>query len=75
MGALGEGRYDLDGFLSRFERLFIDRHVALIIVDAVVRRLPGVLHNSESADNDSFTAQRGGGRRVLEYERAAGPAH
>ncbi len=34
---------------------------ALIMADAVVRRLDGVLHNSDSADNDSFTKQRGGG--------------
>ncbi len=34
---------------------------ALIIADAVVRRLSGVLHNSDSADNDSFTELRGGG--------------
>jgi tRNA (guanine37-N1)-methyltransferase len=34
---------------------------ALVIADAVVRRLAGVLHNSDSADNDSFTELRGGG--------------
>ncbi len=34
---------------------------ALIIADAVVRRLEGVLGNSDSADNDSFTKLRGGG--------------
>ncbi len=34
---------------------------ALIMADAVVRRLDGVLHNSDSANNDSFTEQRGGG--------------
>ncbi len=34
---------------------------ALVIADAVVRRLEGVLHNEESAANDSFTADRGGG--------------
>lgn len=34
---------------------------ALVIADAVVRRLDGVLHNSDSAQNDSFTAQRDGG--------------
>lgn len=34
---------------------------ALIMADAVVRRLAGVLHNSDSADNDSFTEQRAGG--------------
>ncbi len=34
---------------------------ALVIADAVVRRLDGVLHNSDSADNDSFTGTRGGG--------------
>ena len=34
---------------------------ALIIADAVVRRLDGVLGNSDSADNDSFTELRAGG--------------
>jgi len=34
---------------------------ALVMADAVVRRLDGVLHNSDSANNDSFTEQRGGG--------------
>ena len=34
---------------------------ALIIADAVVRRLDGVLGNSDSADNDSFTDLRDGG--------------
>jgi tRNA (guanine37-N1)-methyltransferase len=34
---------------------------ALVIVDAVVRRLPGVLHDDESAATDSFTERREGG--------------
>lgn len=34
---------------------------ALVVTDAVVRRIEGVLHNGESAANDSFTASRGGG--------------
>ena len=34
---------------------------ALVITDAVVRRIDGVLHNGESAANDSFTASRSGG--------------
>jgi len=34
---------------------------ALVIVDALVRRIEGVLHNGESAGNDSFTETRGGG--------------
>ena len=34
---------------------------ALVIVDALVRRLDGVLHNEDSANNDSFTELRGGG--------------
>ena len=34
---------------------------ALVIADAVVRRIEGVLHNGDSAANDSFTAQREGG--------------
>ena len=34
---------------------------ALVMADAIVRRLDGVLHNGDSAANDSFTEQRGGG--------------
>jgi len=34
---------------------------ALVVVDAMVRRLPGVLHDEESAARDSFTAAAGGG--------------
>ncbi|MBU2502611.1 tRNA (guanosine(37)-N1)-methyltransferase TrmD [bacterium] len=34
---------------------------ALVVTDAVVRRIEGVLHNGESAASDSFTASRAGG--------------
>ena len=34
---------------------------ALVIADAVTRRIEGVLHNGDSAANDSFTEQRQGG--------------
>jgi len=34
---------------------------ALVIADALVRRIEGVLHNGDSAGNDSFTESRGGG--------------
>jgi tRNA (guanine37-N1)-methyltransferase len=34
---------------------------ALVIADALVRRIEGVLHNGDSANNDSFTAVRAGG--------------
>lgn len=34
---------------------------ALVVIDALVRRLPGVLHNGASAQGDSFTDQHGGG--------------
>jgi tRNA (guanine37-N1)-methyltransferase len=34
---------------------------ALVVADAVVRRIEGVLHNEDSAANDSFTASRAGG--------------
>ena len=34
---------------------------ALVIVDAMVRRVAGVLHDAASADCDSFTSERGGG--------------
>jgi len=34
---------------------------ALVVADALVRRIEGVLHNEDSANNDSFTAVRDGG--------------
>ncbi|HOX26786.1 MAG TPA: tRNA (guanosine(37)-N1)-methyltransferase TrmD [Candidatus Krumholzibacteria bacterium] len=34
---------------------------ALVIVDAMVRRIAGVLHDGASAASDSFTVERGGG--------------
>ena len=34
---------------------------ALVIIDAMVRRIEGVLHDAASADCDSFTADRDGG--------------
>ncbi|MDX2474565.1 MAG: tRNA (guanosine(37)-N1)-methyltransferase TrmD [Candidatus Krumholzibacteria bacterium] len=34
---------------------------ALVVADALVRRIEGVLHNEDSANNDSFTTVRGGG--------------
>jgi tRNA (guanine37-N1)-methyltransferase len=34
---------------------------ALVIVDAMVRRIAGVLHDASSADCDSFTPERDGG--------------
>ena len=34
---------------------------ALVIADALVRRIEGVLHNGDSAANDSFTERRDGG--------------
>ena len=34
---------------------------ALVVTDAVVRRIDGVLGNVDSADNDSFTLEREGG--------------
>ncbi len=42
---------------------------ALVITDAVVRRIEGVLHNSDSAANDSFTAVRGGGLDCAWYTK------
>ncbi len=42
---------------------------ALVITDAVVRRIEGVLHNSDSAANDSFTASRGGGLDCAWYTK------
>ena len=34
---------------------------ALVVADAVIRRIEGVLHNEDSSANDSFTELRGGG--------------
>ena len=34
---------------------------ALVVADAVIRRIEGVLHNEDSAANDSFTELRSGG--------------
>jgi tRNA (guanine37-N1)-methyltransferase len=34
---------------------------ALVIIDALVRRIPGVLHNEDSSACDSFTPEREGG--------------
>ncbi|MFO7654975.1 MAG: tRNA (guanosine(37)-N1)-methyltransferase TrmD [Candidatus Krumholzibacteriia bacterium] len=42
---------------------------ALVIVDAVVRRLPGVLHDEDSAESDSFTDRRDGGLDCPWYTR------
>ncbi len=42
---------------------------ALVVVDALVRRLPGALNDEESAAGDSFTAQRGGGLDAPWYTR------
>ncbi|MBI4604703.1 MAG: zinc ribbon domain-containing protein [Planctomycetes bacterium] len=33
-GELGEGRYDMDGFLARLGRLLIDKNVSVVLVDA-----------------------------------------
>lgn len=44
---------------------------ALVITDAVVRRIAGVLHNGESAANDSFTASRSGGLDCPWYTKPA----
>ncbi len=42
---------------------------ALVLIDALVRRLPGVLGNSDSADADSFTAAQDGGLEGTWYTR------
>lgn len=42
---------------------------ALVLVDALVRRLPGVLHNSDSAEEDSFTSVRDGGLECPWYTK------
>ncbi len=44
---------------------------ALVVIDALVRRLPGVLHNSDSAESDSFTDARDGGLEGTWYTRPA----
>ncbi len=42
---------------------------ALVVVDALVRRLPGALNDSDSAETDSFTAARDGGLECPWYTR------
>ncbi len=42
---------------------------ALVVIDAMVRRLPGVLHDGESAASDSFTANRDGGLDTVWYTK------
>ena len=42
---------------------------ALVVVDAIVRRLPGVLHDEDSAANDSFTADSDGGLDCAWYTK------
>ena len=43
------------------QRLISIAYAALVVADAIVRRIEGVLHNGDSAANDSFTEHRGGG--------------
>ena len=40
-----------------------------MVVDAIVRRLPGVLHDEDSAANDSFTTDRDGGLDCAWYTK------
>jgi tRNA (guanine37-N1)-methyltransferase len=42
---------------------------ALVMADAIVRRIPGTLGNLDSADSDSFSAGRGGGLDAAHYTR------
>jgi len=42
---------------------------ALVIADAIVRRIDGVLHNGDSAASDSFTEQRDGGLDCAWYTK------
>ncbi len=42
---------------------------ALVLIDALIRRLPGVLGNSDSADADSFTTAQDGGLDGTWYTR------
>lgn len=42
---------------------------ALVMIDAIIRRIPGVLGNMDSADSDSFGAARAGGLDGEHYTR------
>ena len=42
---------------------------ALVMIDAIVRRIPGTLGNLDSADTDSFSARRQGGLDATHYTR------
>lgn len=70
------------GVDERFRELVVTREVsigdyvlsggelpALVVVDALVRRIPGVLHDGDSAAGDSFTEQRNGGLDAPWYTR------
>lgn len=76
------GRYK--GFDERVRDLVVTRELsigdyvlsggelaALVMVDAIVRRIPGVLGNLDSADTDSFGAGRSGGLDAAHYTRPA----
>jgi tRNA (guanine37-N1)-methyltransferase len=46
---------------------------AMAVIDAVIRLVPGVLGDDESSQNDSFSEQRGGERRILEFAQYTRP--
>lgn len=74
------GRYK--GFDERVRRLVVTHELsigdyvlsggelaALVMIDAIVRRIPGTLGNLDSADTDSFSAERSGGLDAAHYTR------
>jgi tRNA (guanine37-N1)-methyltransferase len=74
------GRYK--GFDERVRELVVTHEVsigdyvlsggelaALVMIDAIVRRIPGALGNLDSADTDSFGAGRQGGLDAAHYTR------
>lgn len=76
------GRYK--GFDERVREMVVTRELsigdyvlsggelaALVMVDAIVRRIPGALGNLDSADTDSFSARRSGGLDAAHYTRPA----
>jgi tRNA (guanine37-N1)-methyltransferase len=76
------GRYE--GIDERINELLIDEEIsigdyvltggelpAMVFIDAVSRFIPGVLHDSDSAEEDSFSRKLGGKKEYPHYTKPA----
>jgi len=76
------GRYE--GIDERIRELLIDEEIsigdyvltggelpAMVFIDAVSRFIPGVLHDSDSAEEDSFSRKLGGKKEYPHYTKPA----